>query len=116
MSICPDLGPFLHLRRHVVVAHHVPGRIRLRLRPSVLSDLPSADPAPFLALLERLPVRIGRVNRAALSVVVEYDPRVVSAGDWQGLLTGPQAAVAAVLNRHLGARAPSVPDPRRALP
>ncbi len=98
----PDIAPFLNLRRHVTVAHHVPGRIRLKLSPAALTDLPRADPAPFLDLLRRLPVRITRLNPAALSVVVEYDPRVVVAADWHNILTGSAGEIALVLNRHLG--------------
>ncbi|MBT0778771.1 hypothetical protein [Paracoccus sp. pheM1] len=98
----PDLAPFLHLRRHVTVAHHVAGRIRLKLAPAALRDMPSADPAPFLDLLRRLPVRIARLNPAALSVVVEYDPQVIGAADWQVILNGGAAEIAATLNRQLG--------------
>lgn len=103
----PDLGPFLGLRRHVTVAHHVPGRIRLKLGLAALASLPDADPAPFLDLLQRLPVRVARVNKAALSVVVEYDPRVVTAADWRILLNGTAGEVTSVLNRHLGPPGPA---------
>lgn len=104
----PDPAPFLGLRRHIDIAHHVPGRIRLKLAPAALADLPGVAPEPFLDLLHRLPVRIGRVNVAALSVVVEYDPAIVAPADWTTLLRGSVDEALAILNRHLGAA--SAPD------
>ncbi|MFT3688656.1 hypothetical protein [Paenirhodobacter sp.] len=98
----PDLAPFLHLRRHIGVAHHVPGRIRLKLAPAALAEVQGVAVGPFLDLLKHLPVHVARVNAAALSVVVEYDPRVVPASDWTTLLRGDAAQALAVLDRHLG--------------
>ncbi|WP_395665091.1 hypothetical protein [Methylocella sp.] len=85
----PDLSPFMRLRRHVAIAHHVPGRIRLKLALGALAELPAVDPAPFVGLIDRLRgVNAVRVNAAALSVVVEYDPAVVDMADWPRLLSG----------------------------
>lgn len=106
----PDLSPFLGLRRHVDVAHHVPGRIRLKLAIAALAELPGFAPEPFLALLQQLPVRIARVNMAALSVVVEYDPAVIAPAEWTTLLRGDASDALAVLDRHLGT--PNPPDRR----
>lgn len=99
----PDLEPFLELRRYIVVAHHVPGRIRLKLRPVVLPMLPKVDASPYAELLGRLSgVKAMRVNRAALSAIVEYDTSVISMSDWNRLLAGDQDEVEHLLTRHLG--------------
>lgn len=96
----PDLTPFLGLRRHVRVAHHVPGRIRLKLSGLSFGELRGLDPRPFAGFLDGIEaVTSVRVNRAALSAVVEYDPARMSAADWSGLLEGSPQDVAAVLAR-----------------
>ncbi len=98
----PDLGPFLHLRRYVSIAHHVPGRIRLKLDFAALAQLPKADPKPFVELVGRIRgVTTTRVNAAALSVVVEYDPHLIPAPLWPRLLVADAEEVAQVLATHV---------------
>lgn len=99
----PDFGPFLGLRRHVTIAHHVPGRIRLKLGIAAVAKLPQADPAPFLDLLRRIRgIGLTRINRAALSVVVEYDPNVITPSTWSRLLEGDAAEVTEILVANVG--------------
>ena len=99
----PDLAPFLDLRRHLTIAHHVPGRIRLKLDVAALRHLPRLDPAPFKELVGRVRgMRAARINAPALSVVVEYDASVIPAAAWQRLLVGDRAEVEAILGRHVG--------------
>lgn len=96
----PDVTPFLGLRRHVRVAHQVPGRIRLKLSGLSLSDLRRFDPTPFAGFLDGIEaVTSVRVNRAALSAVVEYDPAQMTEADWTRLLEGAPQEVADVLAR-----------------
>ena len=98
----PDLTPFMRLRRYVAIAHHVPGRIRLKLDLRALAELPTVDPAPFAALLDRMQgVNSIRVNAAALSVVVDYDPAVVRAQDWERLLSEPPADAERILASYI---------------
>lgn len=98
----PDLGPFLGLRRHVGIAHHVPGRIRMKLSGLALADLVRLDIRPFTGLLDRIcGITALRVNPAALSVVIEYDVRVIAMSDWGRLLTGERAEVEEILSLHL---------------
>lgn len=112
--MAPDLGPFLALRRHLRVAHHVPGRIRLKLAGLALADLPKVDPAPLAAAFERI-AGVGpvRVNRMALSAVVEYDPARIAMADWTGLLEGSAEEVAAILDRLSAAGAELNPERKR---
>lgn len=98
----PDLSPFMHLRRFVSIAHHVPGRIRLKLDLRALCELPKVDPAPFAALIGRVRgVTATRVNAAALSVVVEYDPALIAAPVWARLLTDDPGEVERLLAAHV---------------
>ncbi|MFS8037173.1 hypothetical protein ACI7BZ_09455 [Xanthobacter sp. AM11] len=97
----PDISPFLHLRRFVSIAHHVPGRIRLRLDMAALAHLPKVDPAPFVDLVRRIRGVIAtRVNAAALCVVVDYDARLIPPADWQHLLAGTPEEVERILTAH----------------
>jgi hypothetical protein len=85
-------APLKSLRRHLDIAHHVRGRIRLRLTP-----------AGVLLLAPDLAARLGdhaaatpgirsvRVNAAALSVVIEYVPSVIAPELWDDLIAAPDA-------------------------
>lgn len=97
----PDLTPFLHLRRYITIVHHVPGRIRLKLSLTALAHLPKVDPAPFVDLVARVKgVKETRVNKSALSVVVEYDPQAIPAPLWERLLKAEPEEVTAILEAH----------------
>ncbi len=97
----PDLGPFLHLRRYVTIAHHVPGRIRLKLGLEAVSRLPKVDPAPFTQLFDRIRgIKLTRINKAALSVVVEYDSHIIAPSVWPRLLEGDLAEIEEILSAH----------------
>lgn len=102
MPMLPDLSPFFDLRRFVSIAHHVPGRIRLKLDMKALAHLPKVDPAPFVALVGRVKGVTGtRVNTAALSVVVEYDPKLIPPPTWAQLLSEAPDAAERILAAHL---------------
>ncbi|MGV6872061.1 hypothetical protein ACUSIJ_05130 [Pseudochelatococcus sp. B33] len=97
-----DLSPFMTLRRYLAIAHHVPGRIRLKLDVAALGQLPDVDTEPFAALAQRIPgVKAIRVNAAALSAVIEYDVRLIAAPVWERLLTGDRAEIDAILRDHI---------------
>lgn len=103
----PDLTPLLGLRRHVRVAHHIPGRIRLKLDGLSLVDLAGFDAKPFAGFLSGIEaVTSVRVNQAALSAVVEYDPDHMNVEDWIRLLQGSTEEVEALLTR-IGPAQPS---------
>lgn len=62
----------LDLRRFITVAHHVPGRIRLKIDPAVRSH-PKA--ATLIGLAEKGHGALrARLNLLARSLVLEYDP------------------------------------------
>lgn len=98
----PDISPFLNLRRFLGIAHHVPGRVRVKLDIAALAHLPNVDTGPFVALARRIPgVKAIRVNAAALSAVIEYDTRLIAAPVWERLLAGDRAEIEEILRNHV---------------
>lgn len=92
----------MHLRRFVSIAHHVPGRIRLKLDLVALAHLPKVDPTPFVSLVGRIRgVKTTRVNASALTVVVEYDPHIIPAALWPRLLVADAGEVERALAAHI---------------
>ncbi|HPE70770.1 MAG: hypothetical protein ABTR27_02210 [Candidatus Competibacter phosphatis] len=72
---------------HLRLIHHVRGRLRLRLRTGVshwLAQYPDVVPEAWLA---RLPgIAALRLNKAAASLVIEYDARRIPPQWWERLL------------------------------
>lgn len=86
-----ELEALRRLARHLTVAHHVAGRVRLRLSPPALPRLGELPKG----VLHALPgVAAVRINPAAGSVVVEYDPAVIEPGLWERVVRGDDAALA----------------------
>lgn len=98
----PDASSLLELRRHLSIAHHLPGRIRLRVSPAIYGCAPGFDAGKSRALLGKLwGIRDVRVNMAAASVLIEYDPKLISLEEWETLVRGDAAAAGAVLRHWL---------------
>ncbi len=74
-----DLSLLMDCRDYLSVAHHIPGRLRLRFSLAVLAD-PRAMDLLASARAACLPpaLRGVRVNAPARSVVIEYDPAVIA--------------------------------------
>lgn len=89
-----DLGP------NVAIAHHIAGRIRLKLK-SGASSLGGAARPPvddIRAAIESLPgVHQVRINLLARSCTVEYDARVIPPTAWSDLLNGTESPAADAL-------------------
>ena len=97
-----DLQPFLALRRHLRIAHHIPGRIRLRAGPSIVKDLGSIDGKSVERVLAALEgIRDFRANPQAGSVIVEYAPGTIRPEWWETLIHGDEVAAVALLQRLL---------------
>jgi hypothetical protein len=73
-----DLELIMRLRRHFGIAHHIPGRLRVKFSLSLLSD-PQARPLLDGAAAGGLPpaVRDVRVNPAARTAVIDYDAAAI---------------------------------------
>lgn len=80
------------ITRHLAIAHHIPGRIRLKLQAKGLEH-PELDlvhrARDFQRMVESMPGILAiRPNLLALSCVVEYDPRVITTTLWEELIGG----------------------------
>ncbi|EIJ40978.1 hypothetical protein BegalDRAFT_0052 [Beggiatoa alba B18LD] len=72
---------------HLQIVHHVQGRLRLRLLPSLLTVLPHISDSLFKAKLATLPGIIElRINKPAASLLITYDPYQIQSAWWERLL------------------------------
>lgn len=68
---------------HLEIAHHIPGRIRLRISFSGIESLQGVDLGNHV---NQIPGILSvRVNALALSAIVEYDPERLDPGLWEAL-------------------------------
>lgn len=88
---------------HVRIAHHIRGRIRLRLvRLPDLLQTQELRPGVCPPSVADIPgVHAVRVNPLALSCCVEYDPQVIPVEAWSDFLAGVDSPAAAILERIL---------------
>jgi len=97
MPTFEQLCGYLH---KVQIAHHIRGRIRLRLEayPKEL-PLPRRDDTEQLQnLFEQAPgVRSVRINLLARSCLIEYDPKVIPDQAWKDFIAGASSAAAMTL-------------------
>lgn len=81
---------------HLRVIHHVRGRLRLRLQAGLFSRLagwPNAAPETWLAQLPGITAL--HLNKAAASLVIEYDARRIPPPWWEQLLCSQQETLPA---------------------
>lgn len=98
-----DFSALPALRRHVAVVHHVPGRIRLRIGASILAAGSGIDTAALRHLLDSMTGIIDvRMNAAAASLAIQYDPKSIPPADWETLLQGEAELVHALVRRWMG--------------
>lgn len=106
-----DASLILAARQHCRIAHHVPGRIRLRFDPlglaGVLRALGNRAAALETTLRRVRGIRATEMNLAACSLTVQYDPALLPPQSWERLLTGPAAAASALLAELLPAADPA---------
>lgn len=80
------------LAGRVEIAHHIPGRVRLRLRAGGSAPAAAVAASEGRALLDRLRalegVRAVSVNPAARSCTVEYDAAAIPPRVWDDLAAG----------------------------
>lgn len=70
------------------IAHHIPGRIRLKLSGSALADLSAMaqDAKRFVAALSGVDgIRSVSLNPLAKSCTIEYDSKVIEDSAWRDL-------------------------------
>lgn len=86
-TACPLLG----FVRQLQIAHHVPGRIRLKLSGPISAEMMAvADEAKrFGKALKAIDaIRSISLNPLARSCVVEYDARAIPPSAWGHLISG----------------------------
>ena len=101
MSVDADF-PLLRFARQLSIAHHVPGRIRLKLNGPIGGDLKAmADQAKRFAnsLSAMAGIRSVTLNPLAKSCTIEYDVSVISSSAWSGFLSGSNSPGSDVLLR-----------------
>ncbi len=76
----------IEVAAQTAIAHHVPGRIRLKVKLSGLllaQDLDAADLMKcFIGILD------ARTNAAARSIIISYDESVISPHFWERMVNG----------------------------
>lgn len=77
---------FLDHVRYLKVAHHVAGRIRVRAILNKVKDLANIDESNLETIVQRIPgINNYRINKKALSVVIEYDSAVLPYDLWEDI-------------------------------
>ena len=87
-----NTSEFMQLRQHIKIAHHVPGRIRVRVMLSALKQLPDIDPTILESLqIEAQGIKEVRINRVAGSAVISYDTAKIPQASWETVINGEPA-------------------------
>lgn len=103
------LTGLMRLRAELGIVHQVPGRVRLRLGPGVLSwaQGEGLGPDQVAQWLGALPgVNGARINAAAASLIIEYDPRRLEPSSWETLVLGDDEAALSLVLGLLGEERP----------
>ena len=78
------IGTLYQAADYARIAHHIPGRVRLKFSLAAKKGLKDVDLSPAI---EDLPgIRHYRLNTKNGSVVIEYDTQVISQSLWENLI------------------------------
>ena len=94
-------SPLLGFVRQLSIAHHIPGRIRLKMSGSLPNELIAEAKRFGQALGAVAGVRSIGVNALARSCTIEYDPRAIPPAAWSGFLSGDDSPESQHLQRLL---------------
>ena len=83
------LQDFLDLRNLLSIAHHVRGRIRLKLDPRILAHPAARALSSLSGGKPESGLLSARVNIMARSLVLEYDPGRITPEELETFLAGP---------------------------
>ncbi len=95
-----DFEYFQSFTRYLRVAHHIPGRIRLKLEIDLdAAQLDAiAGAKRFGKAIDRVPgIRSVKVNLLARSCTLEYDSTMIPAAAWPDFLGGVRSPAAETL-------------------
>lgn len=92
---------FIDLRQCLKIAHHIPGRLRLRASLSAATKNLQISPDAIVALLTSLDgVKDVRLNKLAGSATISYDQKKLPPDFWPALLADDPETVRAGLQKH----------------
>ncbi|WP_069187549.1 heavy-metal-associated domain-containing protein [Pararhodospirillum photometricum] len=98
------------LRSHVTIAHHILGRVRLKIGLGALGVVAGRDQGKARFSLTDLSTFVGiesvRLNSAAQSAIVTYDPAVIPEAFWRECLSVPEDQLGPLIAATLRMRAP----------
>ena len=84
-----DIQALLEMREHLSIVHHVPGRVRLRVGAALYGQASALDGNSLNSFLQSMDgIHDIRVNPAAASLVVRYDPTHYPPNLWETLVAG----------------------------
>jgi hypothetical protein len=86
------------------IAHHIPGRIRLKLSAPPAAFSGTIDAKRLIAAIGALPgIKATKANWLARSLTIQYDPKSIPAAAWQDLLENrPSPEASALWSRIAG--------------
>ena len=100
-----DLDLLVKLRNFVGIAHHMPGRIRLRLDARSVREVKKVNSNTIDTVLGAMPgITDFRINTKAGSIVINYDINEIEPSWWRVLLEGKEAEAKTLLNELLTKR------------
>ncbi|MDR8522348.1 MULTISPECIES: HMA2 domain-containing protein [Shewanella] len=68
------------MRRWVEIAHHIPGRIRLKYKVGLMAQLMQYSLKDVDDVVAQIPAFLSyKLNKSTGSIVIEYNPELVSA-------------------------------------
>lgn len=104
-----NLQPFLELRRYLQIVHHVPGRIRLRIKLALVKELKRVNTGVLDDVMQAIDgISDVRVNAAAGSVVVNYRAKSIAPDWWTTLIEGDENQALSLLQRLIAANPAAV--------
>lgn len=108
----PEAGiaAFLKVRPYIGIAHHIPGRIRLKVSWGALAAVPGFDTAQMETMIGAMHgIRNVRLNRAAGSATVEYDHSLIAPALWQQLTGSSDEEAAQIIRSQIARNTPDAP-------
>ncbi len=74
------LTKVLKMRRWVEIAHHIPGRIRLKYKVGLMAQLMQYNLKDVDDVVAQIPAFLSyKLNKSTGSIVIEYNPELISA-------------------------------------
>ena len=76
------------------IAHHTPGRIRIKFTPSIIAHAKKLEPAlaRFSDQAKEI-ITSYRVNAPGLTVIIEYNSGILSPELWETFFTGEKTSI-----------------------